>query len=197
MIKGFWGDDGGPKTRQAFVNHYDHVGRVLSEKKLLEFSVPYEWERLCKFLGVPVPEGDFPFVNDSADFQESFRAASWVVLCNLCPVRRRAEFRGNSRNFNAQSWNTAPVARPLAATTPVPKADWTNFSDAIRRNDARRTAEWREKCEKGGFDTYKPMIKETYKKTDAEQADFGPRKILKAMNVVYAAEGGNIAERQA
>lgn len=44
----------------------DHV----PAERLLVWSVAEGWEPLCAFLGVPVPEDDFPRVNDSAQFGE-------------------------------------------------------------------------------------------------------------------------------
>jgi len=39
------------------------------QEKLLEFSVQDGWVPLCDFLGVPVPSGAFPHVNDSASMR--------------------------------------------------------------------------------------------------------------------------------
>lgn len=53
------------KCKKAYLEHCEHVRRVVPEGKLLEFSPPYAWEPLCAFLGDPVPEGEYPRINDT------------------------------------------------------------------------------------------------------------------------------------
>jgi hypothetical protein len=40
----------------------------------LIYEVGEGWERLCKFLGVPVPAEPYPSENSTADFQARVRA---------------------------------------------------------------------------------------------------------------------------
>jgi hypothetical protein len=67
----------------------DEVRRRVPADKLLVFDVAEGWEPLCRFLGVPVPEGvPFPRLNDTAEFQRRVRltkAMSWAMLL-LPPV---------------------------------------------------------------------------------------------------------------
>ncbi|MHB8887121.1 MAG: sulfotransferase family protein [Methylovirgula sp.] len=52
---------------KAIAHYRQHVEEVKSSvpaDRLLIFSVDQGWEPLCKFLGVPVPAGAFPNVND-------------------------------------------------------------------------------------------------------------------------------------
>lgn len=51
--------------------------------KLLVFSVDEGWEPLCKFLGVKVPEGAFPNVNDRAQMKKviaGMTIGAYVIL---------------------------------------------------------------------------------------------------------------------
>ncbi|KAJ5317119.1 hypothetical protein N7508_001627 [Penicillium antarcticum] len=56
--------------RQAFVEHYDLVRRVVPADNLLEWNPKEGWEPLCQFLGKPVPETPFPRANDAAIFKD-------------------------------------------------------------------------------------------------------------------------------
>mmetsp|Transcript_27391 Transcript_27391/g.42128 ORF Transcript_27391/g.42128 Transcript_27391/m.42128 type:complete len:242 (-) Transcript_27391:29-754(-) len=62
-------------ARKIYEAHVKEVKRVVPEEKLLVFSVKDGWEPLCEFLGVPVPEGDFPRLNDTKEFQRYIRYA--------------------------------------------------------------------------------------------------------------------------
>lgn len=50
--------------------HIDEVKAALPPERLLIFTVDQGWEPLCKFLGVPVPAGKFPNVNDRAEIKK-------------------------------------------------------------------------------------------------------------------------------
>jgi hypothetical protein len=57
--------------RSVFTKHVDAVREAIAADRLLVFDVKEGWERLCAFLGVPVPEDEpFPHVNDTAAFHE-------------------------------------------------------------------------------------------------------------------------------
>ena len=53
----------------VFERHNDEVRRVVPAGRLLEFEVKQGWAPLCDFLGVPVPDTEFPRLNDTATFQ--------------------------------------------------------------------------------------------------------------------------------
>jgi hypothetical protein len=55
---------------KIFNEHNDRVRRTIPAGRLLEYEVGEGWERLCAFLGVPVPDQEFPRLNDSASFQQ-------------------------------------------------------------------------------------------------------------------------------
>lgn len=56
--------------KQAFLDHYDHVRRVVPADNLLEWSPKEGWEPLCKFLEQPIPSTPFPRANEAAVFQQ-------------------------------------------------------------------------------------------------------------------------------
>ena len=56
----------------AYEAHNDAVRTGVPPARLLEFDVAEGWDPLCAFLGVPVPDGDFPNVNDREQFKALF-----------------------------------------------------------------------------------------------------------------------------
>ncbi|WP_020666489.1 sulfotransferase family protein [Amycolatopsis nigrescens] len=50
---------------KTFAEHNAEVARVIEPERLLVFEVRQGWAPLCEFLGVDVPDGDFPRVNDA------------------------------------------------------------------------------------------------------------------------------------
>jgi Sulfotransferase domain len=58
----------------AFDAHVAAVRTAIPADRLLVFQVTEGWAPLCAFLGVPVPEGDFPRTNDRAEFWELIKA---------------------------------------------------------------------------------------------------------------------------
>jgi hypothetical protein len=48
---------------KAFLKHNEDVRNHVPKDRFLEFSVKDGWEPLCEFLGVPVPDEPFPWVN--------------------------------------------------------------------------------------------------------------------------------------
>lgn len=56
-------------ARLVFEQHEADVKAAFSEDRLLVFHPKEGWEPLCSFLGKPVPDTEFPNVNDRADFQ--------------------------------------------------------------------------------------------------------------------------------
>ena len=53
----------------VFAKHNEAVRATIAPDRLLVFDVKEGWERLCAFLGVPIPEQEpFPHVNDTAAF---------------------------------------------------------------------------------------------------------------------------------
>lgn len=57
-----WRNKGDSWLAKQYENHNQHVQSNVEKKNLLVFNVKEGWSPLCKFLGKPVPEGDFPNV---------------------------------------------------------------------------------------------------------------------------------------
>ena len=49
---------------KRYLDHIEQVKAVVPEERLLVFQADQGWQPLCDFLGEPVPEGPFPYVND-------------------------------------------------------------------------------------------------------------------------------------
>ena len=55
---------------EVFRRHNEEVQRTVPAGQLLVYEVKQGWEPLCRFLGVPVPEGQpFPHLNERETFQ--------------------------------------------------------------------------------------------------------------------------------
>ena len=54
----------------VFEEHNEAVRREVPAERLLEFEVSEGWQPLCDFLGVPIPDEEFPRLNDTQAFQE-------------------------------------------------------------------------------------------------------------------------------
>ncbi len=55
---------------QQFKQHIESVKKNVPAERLLVYEIQQGWEPLCNFLQVPVPDKDFPRVNDTASFIE-------------------------------------------------------------------------------------------------------------------------------
>jgi hypothetical protein len=55
---------------EVFNRHIAEVKATVPAEKLLVFAVSDGWKPLCDFLNVPVPDADFPHINESGDFAE-------------------------------------------------------------------------------------------------------------------------------
>ncbi|MFC6081777.1 sulfotransferase family protein [Sphaerisporangium aureirubrum] len=58
---------------KAFHAHVREVRETVPADRLLVYEVKQGWEPLCAFLGVPVPDEPFPWLNDRDDFRRSTR----------------------------------------------------------------------------------------------------------------------------
>jgi Sulfotransferase domain len=59
----------------AFERHNAEVRRRIPPENLLDYDVAEGWEKLCSFLGVPIPEEPFPRSNSRDDFWANIDAA--------------------------------------------------------------------------------------------------------------------------
>lgn len=55
---------------EAFKKHFAEVRSSVPADQLLVYQVSEGWGPLCDFLGVPVPDEEFPHLNESANFEE-------------------------------------------------------------------------------------------------------------------------------
>jgi hypothetical protein len=63
---------------RVFREHNQAVQATLPPNRLLVFDVKHGWERLCQFLGVPVPAGEpFPQLSDTSSEQKVIRDLRW------------------------------------------------------------------------------------------------------------------------
>ncbi len=70
LIRGWkYKEDPDSFLEECYIKHNKKVYQVVPPEKLLEFNVKSGWQPLCDFLQVPVPDVDFPFVNESADLE--------------------------------------------------------------------------------------------------------------------------------
>ncbi len=53
----------------VYRRHNEAVKAELPTNRLLTYDVSEGWEPLCEFLGVPIPDEDFPRTNTTADFR--------------------------------------------------------------------------------------------------------------------------------
>ena len=78
-------DFSSPNTpaRKAFKDHYDLVRRTVPKERLLEYRVQEGWAPLCEFLGVEVPDEDFPRVNDAQQFIFAHGMMWWLAFAKM------------------------------------------------------------------------------------------------------------------
>ncbi|KAG0171117.1 hypothetical protein DFQ28_001572 [Apophysomyces sp. BC1034] len=56
--------------KRRFVEHNEHVRKIVPPEKLLVVGLGEGWDRLCEFLGKDVPNEPYPNTNSTAEFQE-------------------------------------------------------------------------------------------------------------------------------
>ena len=65
----------------VFNNHIELVKKVIPAERLLIHSAKEGWQPLCDFLGVPVPNEPYPWINESINFKRNLRiiiAMKWL-----------------------------------------------------------------------------------------------------------------------
>jgi hypothetical protein len=72
--KNIWGD------------HYNRIRELVPSNRLLEFDAGDGWKPLCDFLGVPVPENEYPRVNEPKAFIQAFEAIKAEAIKSI--IRR-------------------------------------------------------------------------------------------------------------
>ncbi|KAF3481167.1 uncharacterized protein GIQ15_03926 [Arthroderma uncinatum] len=74
--------------RAAYDRHHREIEEVVPPGQLLHYKMGDGWEPLCEFLGKPVPDMEFPWVNETAElkkknvkiFLSALSAAGMVLL---------------------------------------------------------------------------------------------------------------------
>ena len=61
------------KALAQYQYHIDEVKAKVPTEQLLIYSVDQGWEPLCTFLGIPVPDTEFPNVNDRAEIKKAIK----------------------------------------------------------------------------------------------------------------------------
>ena len=62
------------KAREAYQRYYDEVRRLVPEKMRLEYRLGDGWEPLCEFLGIEVPDVEFPRRNARYKFMAEYKS---------------------------------------------------------------------------------------------------------------------------
>ena len=65
----------------VFNNHIELVKKIIPAERLLIHSAKEGWQPLCDFLGVPVPNEPYPWINESINFKRNLRiiiAMKWL-----------------------------------------------------------------------------------------------------------------------
>jgi hypothetical protein len=60
----------------VYNRHNEEVKRVIPKDRLLVFEAKDGWEKLCAFLGVPIPDKPYPNMNTTEEFQARVRGAA-------------------------------------------------------------------------------------------------------------------------
>lgn len=71
----------------VFNRHIEDVERSVPADRLLVYDLKQGWEPLCDFLGVDVPDTEFPHLNDAATFHTTFgRRMGRISLTDAAPT---------------------------------------------------------------------------------------------------------------
>ncbi|CAM1504580.1 Fc.00g021710.m01.CDS01 [Cosmosporella sp. VM-42] len=81
-------DEARQNARAAYDRHHAVIREMVPPENLLVYRMGEGWEPLCKFLGKPVPDVEFPWVNEAAELKKMIKerikrntmAAAMVVL---------------------------------------------------------------------------------------------------------------------
>lgn len=90
------------KAIAHYNRHIEEVKAAVPPDRLLIFSVDQGWKPLCDFLGVPVPDGEFPNVNDRKEIKKTVRnmtRGAYVIL-GAATVALAALIYGGFRLFS-------------------------------------------------------------------------------------------------
>ena len=91
LAKYHLGDYYDPAIQAAkYEAHNEHIKAIVPPENLLLWGPQDGWDPLCKFLGVPVPEFEFPYVNESETFEKNMTD---LVMREFSHVAKQAAIR--------------------------------------------------------------------------------------------------------
>ena len=67
-------------------NWVNHVKETVPANRLLVFEPTQGWQPLCEFLDVPIPDGPFPYVNDTQSMLWTFmkiKVLSYTIVYGI------------------------------------------------------------------------------------------------------------------
>ena len=70
----------GELAKHRFVEHNQHIRKIVPKDRLLEHKPQDGWVPLCKFLGHKVPEGEYPRAWDGKELVRVARMLWWFIL---------------------------------------------------------------------------------------------------------------------
>ncbi len=65
-----WGDDFAANGISLFRSHNEAIREASKGRKFLEYEVGSGWAPLCEFLGVEIPDGEFPRSDDWVEYKK-------------------------------------------------------------------------------------------------------------------------------
>jgi hypothetical protein len=71
---------------KIYRDHIEYVKAAVPPERLLVFEAKQGWEPLCRFLNVPVPETEYPHLNDAAKIRRLIsgtKALGWLSLAAI------------------------------------------------------------------------------------------------------------------
>ncbi|KAM5439363.1 hypothetical protein MferCBS31731_004785 [Microsporum ferrugineum] len=76
-------------ARTTFDRYYSEIEELVPPGQLLHYRMGDGWEPLCEFLGKPVPDMEFPWVNEEAELKQKHRGMllSYTVAA-MCVLAR-------------------------------------------------------------------------------------------------------------
>ena len=66
--------------KRGFIKHNEHIRSVVPKERLLEYNLGDGWGPLCKFLGKPVPDEPYPWINEGDNTKKMHLTAFRTVL---------------------------------------------------------------------------------------------------------------------
>ncbi|KAF9877042.1 hypothetical protein CkaCkLH20_05308 [Colletotrichum karsti] len=78
--------------KEVFLAHNEHIRKLVPADNLLEFRMSDGWEPLCKFLGCPVPNTPFPYVNEVKESDQlKLSPEIWLDIIEYASRVRKSE----------------------------------------------------------------------------------------------------------